>query len=847
MNRFFGALLAAAPLAVLVGCGDEGVAVDVTFDVTSSAGANGSITPATAEVRSGVVHSVVVTPNDGFAIDEVSGCGGTLDGNVYTTAAITADCEIIATFAANRFEVSASAGVGGSIAPAAQNVAEGGRATIAVTPNAGFMITGVTGCGGTLAGNAYTTGEITRDCEVVATFAANPAGYAVTATAGAGGTISPASQGVNMDGMATFALTPEAGYAIDTVTGCGGTLVGNAYTTAAVTASCAVLATFYERPIVRATVVDGTGGFVSPASQAVDRGATATVEFTAIDGYMIDTVTGCGGTLVDESTSFTTGAVTEDCDIEVRFVRSRFTVLGALYDAGSILPQSQTVASGSTGSVTIVPADGYKVATVTGCGGTLEFDTYTTGPVTEDCSIAATFERIVHTVSATAGSGGSIDPSSREVGYGETATFTVKPNSGFIISSVSGCGGSRSGTTYTTGDITEDCTVSATFERAQLIAAGGFHTCGLASDGYRCWGQNSSGQLGVASRSLTAYGDEMGESPATGDPVTLLPDLSLVSISLGTQHSCAVGSDDNVYCWGEAQNGQIGLGVNADRKVITSAVDLDGEAVAQVSAGGQFTCARLVSGDVRCWGLNSSGELGIGDANTRFVAAGAVDFDGEPVAQLVTGAAHACALLENGEMYCWGDNSSGQLGDRDGGNDSATPALVDVSGNVTQIAAGGLFACVIVDDTVRCWGENGSGQLGNNDGTNTDLDRPGAALDLDGEIPVRLALGGEHACVLTAEGSIFCWGESDAGQTGQNDTTDDIRPQRVSLSNEISVLDIDAGNDHTCIVFESTFVPGVTFTRCWGEGGVGQLGLMSTNDIGDNEIVDNEAFDILLP
>jgi cysteine-rich repeat protein len=393
-----------------------------------------------------------------------------------------------------------------------------------------------------------------------------------------------------------------------------------------------------------------------------------------------------------------------------------------------------------------------------------------------------------------------------------------------------------------------DTCSSDCLETMITVYAGGSHTCTMLTDGNAvCWGQNSSGQLGVASFSLTAHGDEAGEAPGDNDMVTL-PDeeLTISSLALGSQHSCAILSDSNLYCWGESQNGQLGLGINADRKVMTDAVDFGGDPVASVAAGGQFTCATLADASAWCWGLNSSGELGIGDADTRYVPDTAIDLDDIGVDQITAGSAHACALLETGEVVCWGDNSSGQLGDSDGGNDSATPASVDLGGGeVTAIDAGGLFTCVIVDDEIKCWGENGSGQLGNNDGTNTDLDVPSAALDIDGETPIKLAMGSEHGCALTGTGKVYCWGESDAGQTGQNDTTDDIAPALVDIGAAYTATDIAAGGDHTCVVLEPVDEEDLSrHIRCWGEGGVGQLGLEDTSDIGDNEVVDNVSFDV---
>lgn len=523
------------------------------------------------------------------------------------------------------------------------------------------------------------------------------------------------------------------------------------------------------------------------------------------------------------------------------------TVSATAGTGGSISPASQSVTVGSTVSLTVSADSGYTIDSVSGCGGTLAGDTYTTGEVFASCEVEAMFVA-KHEVTASAEAGGTISPASQFVATDGTATLTVTPDDGYLVKSITGCGGSLSGATYTTGLVTAACQVTVSFAERQPVFAGGSHTCALFGDGTaKCWGQNSSGQLGVDVFSLTAHGDEGGESPIT-EPFVTLPDPSLTirSMSLGSQHSCAILTDSNVYCWGESQNGQTGLGINADRKTMTSPANLDMKGVAEVAAGGQFTCALLASDEIYCWGLNSSGELGLGTNNTHYIPSSPVSLTEVPV-QITAGAAHACARLDNGTVRCWGDNSSGQLGDNNGGVDSNTPSnIVSLPGAATDISAGGLFNCAIADANVYCWGENGSGQLGNNDGTNTDLDVASAALDIDGEVPVHIASGSEHACVLTETGKVYCWGESDAGQTGQNDVTDDLSPLPVDFGAAYTVTHLAVGGDHSCVSLLPTDTSDTSRPiRCWGESGVGQLGLEGINDIGDDEVVANPLYNLV--
>jgi hypothetical protein len=141
------------------------------------------------------------------------------------------------------------------------------------------------------------------------------------------------------------------------------------------------------------------------------------------------------------------------------------TVTATAAPGGTIDPTSSLVTDGNTATFTVAANTGYSLASVDGCDGTLTGNTYTTGPVTSACTVWASFDINMHTVSASAGSGGAISPASSSVAYGSAATLTLSPDAGYSIESVSGCGGSLSGNTYTTGTVTSACAVVASFSR----------------------------------------------------------------------------------------------------------------------------------------------------------------------------------------------------------------------------------------------------------------------------------------------------------------------------------------------------------------------------------------------
>ncbi len=152
------------------------LATGPSHSVTPSAGPNGSLSPNTPQtVDYGSSISFAVTPDNGYHILSVTGCGGLLSGSTYTTGAVTADCTVTATFAINSYAVTPSAGPNGSISPnTPQTVNYDGTTSFTVTPYSGYYVSSVTGCGGTLSGSTYTTGPITASCTVSASFSMIP-------------------------------------------------------------------------------------------------------------------------------------------------------------------------------------------------------------------------------------------------------------------------------------------------------------------------------------------------------------------------------------------------------------------------------------------------------------------------------------------------------------------------------------------------------------------------------------------------------------------------------------------------------------------------------------------------
>jgi cysteine-rich repeat protein len=256
------------------------------------------------------------------------------------------------------------------------------------------------------------------------------------------------------------------------------------------------------------------------------------------------------------------------------------------------------------------------------------------------------------------------------------------------------------------------------------------------------------------------------------------------------------------------------------------------------------TCL-LAYNTIRCWGSGSYGALGTGANQTIGDQPGEmppvdVDVGGTPI-ELHTGGGFNCALLDNGELHCWGRSDLGQLGLNSTNNrgdqpgEMPTPAT-NVGGQIAQVAVGYQHSCVLLDNSeVRCWGRGSNGQLGygntNNigDGAN---EMPSAVVNDGTGNVVQLAAGASHTCALTDTNKVRCWGYGAWGQLGYGNANNigdgpgEMPPADVNLGVG-TVIQISLGSYASCALFDNNDV------RCWGEGYQGFIGGGNTNNIGD--------------
>jgi alpha-tubulin suppressor-like RCC1 family protein len=238
-------------------------------------------------------------------------------------------------------------------------------------------------------------------------------------------------------------------------------------------------------------------------------------------------------------------------------------------------------------------------------------------------------------------------------------------------------------------------------------------------------------------------------------------------------------------CWGGNAVGQ--LGNNSTTGALTPVAVPNLSQVTAVSTGSEFTCALISTGEVKCWGSNDFGKLGNGSTSSNSLVP--VSVSGISSAKAIDlGFDHACAVLADGKVMCWGSNYEGCLGN---GNavDSSIPVVVLTDVNVpltgaADVAGGMEHSCALMSDsTVTCWGRNSVGQLGI--GTSGMVYRAYAkpvTFGPDNLVDAVAVAGGYyHACALLKNGNIVCWGTNDQGQIGDGTTSERDSPTLVAF------------------------------------------------------------------
>ncbi len=343
----------------------------------------------------------------------------------------------------------------------------------------------------------------------------------------------------------------------------------------------------------------------------------------------------------------------------------------------------------------------------------------------------------------------------------------------------------------------------------KALAVGFAHACAItrAQGAVRCWGWNKNGQIGDGTRI-----DRLVPVAVPG------LESAVTVISAGAGHTCAI-RNGAVLCWGSNSFGELGDATLTEhyqpQLVPGRTVGMLG-----VAAGGAHTCAITPGQGLECWGANESGQLGDTSLVAQQTPVPVFGLSGGMIS-IATGDNHTCAVTLYGTVWCWGKNASGQLGLGSTAK-RKYPANIHFDDNVLAVAAGGDHTCAITGSIrdggdggeLWCWGRNDHGQVG--DGTKVDRSSP---VKIAGLVDISaVGLGIDHTCAVHRTGAVTCWGRNDAGGLGDGTLTEQPTAGASSVGLPFVAVSVVDGVDMSCALGQNGEV------GCWGLNIFGALG-----------------------
>lgn len=401
------------------------------------------------------------------------------------------------------------------------------------------------------------------------------------------------------------------------------------------------------------------------------------------------------------------------------------------------------------------------------------------------------------------------------------------------------------------------------------VATGAQFTCALSSEGnVKCWGDNSHYNLATGDR--LRYGYSPGSMGNNLPVANLGTDFNVSDICAGDYFSCAASNEGRVKCWGgNDYYGALGQGLPAYKDTsqfgdFLAFTDLGPQfKTSRLTCGNNHVCALSREGEAKCWGMNTSGQLGLGNAvsrgsNPEHMGANLpVLVSSTPIQAMSNAFSHTCAVFQ-GAMKCWGSSNLGQLGQESLnslGETNATknldliPAVkleapgVDIQ--VRKTTVGIYSSCALYEmktdkrDHVKCWGNNSGGVLGIGDsgsrgGFKNSMGQNLPEVDL-GNYQISDIQGyASHTCVLGKNGQVKCWGANRDGRLGLGDSINrgnkpgqmgqNLSP--IDLGLPAKALSTGSSAEHTCAILINNQV------KCWGKNQFGQLGYEDSVDRG---------------
>ncbi len=618
------------------------------------------------------------------------------------------------------------------------------------------------------------------------------------AVTGSGPTRTVTLSGITGDG--TLSISLPAGTASDTI----GNLAGAAGPSAAVSVGA---------PSITRVTLFGVPGFVKAGdtytfivSLSAPVNVTGTPQLSLVIGGVTRQASyGVGGTSTDLAFTYVVQPGDNDDD--------GITVSSPLLLNGGTIKDKLT---GANAALTFTPPNtagrlvDTTLPTVTISGPSAAVTS--SGPITFTVTFAdANFNSgLLHQGQVTLNRTGTASGVVAVSGAGPTRTVTINSITGAGLLGISLFSGSA---TDLAGNLAAAVGPSATC----LVQP----TPGTAS----AWGLNSSGQLGNNSLAGSLVPVAVDTNGAFGaQPV--------VAVAPGAGFSLALNFYGQVFAWGKNDKGQLGNNTVVDSQgpvaVDTSGV-LNGQVITAAAAGRQHSLAVGNDGRVFAWGLNASGQLGNGtttDSRVPVVLTSPA-ISNKFIVAIAAGASHSLALTSDGLVFVWGANAKGQLGNNST-TDLSTPVALAPSafgGKAVKFIAAGMTHSLAVasDGQVFTWGDNSSGQLGNNSLTDSRVPVALATSLFSGKAMASLSASSNHSLALAADGALFSWGANRKGQLGNSSTTASKQPVQVGGTTQFKA--IAAGTEFSLGLTSSGVVYG------WGDNAAGQIGNNSTTSL----------------
>ena len=442
-----------------------------TFTITATAGAGGSINPSgTNIVKYDSSIKYTITPNLGFVLDTLFVNGNKVDSiSSYTFDTVTINKTISAKFKIQTFTITSSAGTGGMITPVGSSIVKyDSSLKYTITPNAGFVLDTLFVNGNKVDSiSSYTFDTVTINKTIFAKFKVQT--FTITATGGAGGAITPIGTSiVKYDSSIKYTITPSAGFVLDTLF-VNGVKVDSisSYTFDTVTINKTISAKFKIQTFT-ITSSAGTGGMITPVGSSIVKfDSSLKYTITPSAGFVLDTLF-VNGNIVDSISSYTFDTVTINKTISAKFKIQTFTITATAGSGGMITPVGSSIVKyDSSIKYTITPNTGFVLDTLFVNGNKVDsISSYTFDTVTINKTIFAKFKVQTFTITATAGAGGSINPSGTNiVKYDSSIKYTITPNAGFVLDTLFVNGNKvDSISSYTFDTVTINKTISAKFK-----------------------------------------------------------------------------------------------------------------------------------------------------------------------------------------------------------------------------------------------------------------------------------------------------------------------------------------------------------------------------------------------